>query len=235
MKEDKFNPLKNLSKVEKTKCREIIIALVLATDLKLHFDIVAEFKNEIAAIGLEDESGKSGNSEEEEAMNLMAMKMAIKCSDIGHPTKIAPLHLKWSKLIMREFYTQGDEERKRKQSISPLCDRKDKHSVPGSQKGFINFLVQPVYSLWTQYLTKHVNANENSVKIFAENMKNNLAHWESWADEPGFDALKTTQIESDYDDLLKLEEKRYDSSSTASSVSTRNMTSSFSESRDTNR
>jgi len=170
MQQEKLDPLKNLPKQEKAKCREICIALVLATDLKLHFDIVASFKNEVVAMGLSKTDTKA-TPEEEEQMNLMAMKMAIKCSDIGHPTKSPPLHLKWSRLIMREFFAQGDEERRRKFSISPLCDRKDVNSIPGSQKGFINFLVQPVYTIWTEYLTNHVDSDAGAIKIFAINMK----------------------------------------------------------------
>ena len=72
---------------------------------------------------------------------------------------------------MREFFAQGDEERRRKFSISPLCDRKDVNSIPGSQKGFINFLVQPVYTIWTEYLTNHVDSDAGAIKIFAINMK----------------------------------------------------------------
>ena len=198
MQQDKLNPLKKLHQVEKNKCREICIALVLATDLKLHFDMVADFKNEVAAIGLSSDGTLKSTEKEEEQMNLMSMKIVIKCSDIGHPTKPLPIHLKWSRLIMQEFYAQGDEERSRDfQTISPLCDRNDNGSIPKSQKGFINFLVQPLYSIWSEYLKVHVNAPDAAVDVFSENIAANLAFWSRLQSKGDiFNADKVTSIES---------------------------------------
>lgn len=153
MKQEKLNPLKNLNKLDTAKVRELAITLVLATDLKHHFDIVADFKSELASLSISNSSAVGTDekkhtttiintlnqrNDDDEQMGMLAMKFCIKVSDIGHPTKSKPIHLAWSRLIMREFYAQGDEEKKRNfSSITPLCDREDSKTIPQSQKGFI--------------------------------------------------------------------------------------------------
>ena len=48
--------------------------------------------------------------DQSEARNS-TMKMIIKFSDIANPAKDYNAHSKWSKLVIQEFYSQGDLER----------------------------------------------------------------------------------------------------------------------------
>ena len=79
--------------------RTVVVKLVLATDLAAHFGFVEKLK-------LRGEGGAASNVD-----NIVAMKIAIKISDIGHCAKELQLHLKWSEAITEEFYRQGDLER----------------------------------------------------------------------------------------------------------------------------
>merc|ERR1712228_687021 len=50
----------------------------------------------------------------------------------------------WTHRCLREFFSQGDEEKRRGLPVSPMCDRSTTN-VPGSQIGFIQFIVQPTF------------------------------------------------------------------------------------------
>ncbi|GMH53398.1 hypothetical protein TrRE_jg9932, partial [Triparma retinervis] len=203
LENDKMNFLKNLDVGDKSKVREHVIGLVLATDLKHHFESVAEFRTELAARQVargaeDDEDGGARHF-------FMAMKICLKCCDIGHPTKAKAIHLKWSRLIMKEFYSQGDEEKARGLGISPLCDRDDVDSIPKSQNGFINFLVKPLFSVFVEYLVVEVggdslNFDVSTTRVFEDNMGENSRMWSNFEK-----AVGTPQMGFRYDELTDLE------------------------------
>lgn len=103
MKEEN-NILSNLVGKDYSSLRKIIVELVLATDLGMHFDFLGQFKSSVGAQSIDKGNDKS---------RLMIMKMALKCGDLGHSAKSLILHEKWTLRITEEFYRQGDEERKR--------------------------------------------------------------------------------------------------------------------------
>ena len=53
----------------------------------------------------------------------MVLQIALKCADIGHAAKEWDLHNEWSNRICKEFFNQGDNERKRGMPISVGMDR----------------------------------------------------------------------------------------------------------------
>lgn len=76
--------------------REIIVAIVLATDLAQHFTLNSKFKGKIAAtVSLENEEDRH-----------LILKMAIKCGDLGNPTKPFEIAKKWTGYVMEEFFRQ---------------------------------------------------------------------------------------------------------------------------------
>ena len=66
--------------------------------------------------------------------------------DIAHPAKPWSIEIKWSNLIYKEFFNQGDTEKSLGLPISFLCDR-DTTSIPKSQVGFIKNIIMPSFSL----------------------------------------------------------------------------------------
>uniref|UniRef100_A0A6I8P3G4 Phosphodiesterase n=1 Tax=Ornithorhynchus anatinus TaxID=9258 RepID=A0A6I8P3G4_ORNAN len=77
-----------------------------------------------------------------------AMSLILHAADISHPAKSWDLHHKWTMALMEEFFLQGDKEAELGLPFSPLCDRKST-MVAQSQIGFIDFIVEPTFSLLT--------------------------------------------------------------------------------------
>ncbi|CAG7834872.1 unnamed protein product [Allacma fusca] len=134
---DNCNFLKYLDKAEFKRFRYLVIEAILATDLKRHFEILAEFN---AKANEDDSPGIDWN---QEADRLLVMEMCIKLADINGPCKYHDIHVRWTTRIAEEFYEQGDEEERLGLPISPYMDRKHPQ-LAKLQESFINHLVAPL-------------------------------------------------------------------------------------------
>ncbi|KAG8197606.1 hypothetical protein JTE90_001538 [Oedothorax gibbosus] len=137
LSDNRYNWLRHLDEAEFKRFRFLVIELILATDLKRHFDIVTEFNAKM----VDDESPFVDWSNE--ADRLLVMQMAIKLSDINGPCKCRQLHMQWTHRIADEFYEQGDEERSMGLPISRFMDR-DNPQLAKLQESFIGHLVAPL-------------------------------------------------------------------------------------------
>ncbi|NXA49315.1 PDE3B phosphodiesterase, partial [Nothocercus julius] len=132
-----YNFLSNLDHVEFKRFRFLVIEAILATDLKKHFDFLAEFNakaNDINSHGIEWSS---------ENDRLLVCQICIKLADINGPAKARELHLSWTEGIVREFYEQGDEEASLGLPISPFMDRSSPQ-LAKLQESFITHIVGPL-------------------------------------------------------------------------------------------
>jgi hypothetical protein len=154
----------NLSSAEFNQVRSLIVDLVLATDLRYHFDIVNQYKAARGEIELMDAKATA-------AYNTLSLKMALKAADIGHTAKPLEQHKEWSAKITEEFYAQGDKERDRNLPISPFMDR-ESANLPKSQIGFVDFVAAPMYAELTEALP-------NSKTPCMECLQENRAYWKS--------------------------------------------------------
>ncbi|MBN3301646.1 PDE3A phosphodiesterase, partial [Amia calva] len=100
MSRPEYNFLVNLDHVEFKRFRFLVIEAILATDLKKHFDFLAEFNAKV-----NDEVG-SGIDWSNENDRLLVCQMCIKLADINGPAKCKELHLRWTEGIVNEFYEQ---------------------------------------------------------------------------------------------------------------------------------
>lgn len=132
-----YNFLCHLDKAEFKRFRFLVIEAILATDLKRHFEILAEFN---AKANDDDAPGIDWNSETD---RLLAMEMCIKLADINGPCKRHDIHVQWTARIADEFYEQGDEEASLGLQISPFMDRCNPQ-LAKLQESFINHLVAPL-------------------------------------------------------------------------------------------
>ncbi|XP_071499528.1 dual specificity calcium/calmodulin-dependent 3',5'-cyclic nucleotide phosphodiesterase 1A-like [Diadema antillarum] len=128
MRDDERNILANLSREEYTDLRNMVIDMVLATDMSFHFQQIKQMKSMISVTEALDKP--------------KVMALALHCADISHPSKEWRFHYKWTTLLIREFFRQGDREREMGLPISPLCDR-NSTLLAESQIGFIDFIVDP--------------------------------------------------------------------------------------------
>uniref|UniRef100_H3CVG5 Phosphodiesterase n=1 Tax=Tetraodon nigroviridis TaxID=99883 RepID=H3CVG5_TETNG len=132
-----FNFLVNLDHVEFKRFRFLVIEAILATDLKKHFDFLAEFNSKV------NDVNSPGIDWTNENDRLLVCQVCIKLADINGPAKIRDLHLQWTEGIVNEFYEQGDEEAKLGLPVSPFMDRSSPQ-LAKLQESFITHIVGPL-------------------------------------------------------------------------------------------
>ncbi|XP_030237423.1 cGMP-inhibited 3',5'-cyclic phosphodiesterase A [Gadus morhua] len=141
MSRPEFNFLNNLEHGEFKRFRFLVIEAILATDLKKHFDFLAEFN---AKVGEEGVSCIDWTNEND---RLLVCQMCIKLADINGPLKCKELHLQWTDGIVNEFYQQGDQEASLGLPISPFMDR-SAPKLAELQESFITHIVGPLCSAY---------------------------------------------------------------------------------------
>ncbi|XP_017334367.1 cGMP-inhibited 3',5'-cyclic phosphodiesterase 3B isoform X1 [Ictalurus punctatus] len=137
LSQPEFNFLSNLDHVEFKRFRFLVIEAILATDLKKHFDFLAEFNSKVTDV---NSPGIDWTSEND---RLLVCQVCIKLADINGPAKERRLHLKWTEGIVNEFYEQGDEEARLGLPISPFMDR-SAPQLAKLQESFITHIVGPL-------------------------------------------------------------------------------------------
>ncbi|XP_068103100.1 dual specificity calcium/calmodulin-dependent 3',5'-cyclic nucleotide phosphodiesterase 1A isoform X2 [Hyperolius riggenbachi] len=163
MQEDDMNILANLSKDDWRDLRSLVIEMVLSTDMSAHFQQIKTMRNTLQQPEGIDKS--------------KAMSLILHAADISHPAKIWDMHQKWTDLLMEEFFRQGDKEAELGLPFSPLCDRKST-LVAQSQIGFIDFIVEPTFTLLTDSTERIViplieEAGKSDLPIFEKSSLNN--------------------------------------------------------------
>ncbi|XP_040019103.1 cGMP-inhibited 3',5'-cyclic phosphodiesterase 3A isoform X4 [Gasterosteus aculeatus] len=137
MSRPEYNFLVNLNHGEFKRFRFLVIEAILATDLKKHFDFLAEFN---AKVGDDPSTGIDWSNEND---RLLVCQMCIKLADINGPLKCKDLHLQWTEGIVNEFYEQGDEESSLGLPISPFMNRAAPQ-LAKLQESFIAHIVGPL-------------------------------------------------------------------------------------------
>ncbi|XP_023068136.1 calcium/calmodulin-dependent 3',5'-cyclic nucleotide phosphodiesterase 1A isoform X1 [Piliocolobus tephrosceles] len=141
MQEEEMNILVNLSKDDWRDLRNLVIEMVLSTDMSGHFQQIKNIRS---------------NLQQPEGIDrAKTMSLILHAADISHPAKSWKLHYRWTMALMEEFFLQGDKEAELGLPFSPLCDRKST-MVAQSQIGFIDFIVEPTFSLLTDSTEKIV-------------------------------------------------------------------------------
>uniref|UniRef100_A0A671S833 Phosphodiesterase n=1 Tax=Sinocyclocheilus anshuiensis TaxID=1608454 RepID=A0A671S833_9TELE len=137
LSQPEFNFLCSLDHVEFKRFRFLVIEAILATDLKKHFDFLAEFNSKV------NDVNSPGIDWTNENDRLLVCQVCIKLADINGPAKERSLHLKWTEGIVNEFYEQGDEEATLGLPISPFMDR-SAPQLAKLQESFITHIVGPL-------------------------------------------------------------------------------------------
>ena len=94
----------------------------------------------------------------------------LHCADISNPGKDWEKCERWAVLVMNEFFSQGDLQKKLGLKPSMNCDR-SVVSVPGCQVGFGKFVIRDLYVLLQEilhdgggYLLDNFNSNQEKWK-----------------------------------------------------------------------
>ena len=154
---NEYNIFQDLDNETYKQFRKEMISCVLATDMIFHNDILQFLKN--------SKKNESSNlievlKDKNEYQNFM--NVLIHSADISNPTKPFDIYFQWAELVMKEFYDQGDKEKKI--NIPCSCDR-NKVTIYQSQLGFINYIEIP-------YFTVFINVFEN-LKFYMDNLNSN--------------------------------------------------------------
>eukprot|EP00808_Paulinella_micropora_P008644 g53425.t1 len=151
---------------DKRRARKQIVEMVLHTDMKHHFGMLASIQSKIAAEKAIVDATKKGtelppprdstkpqqkktqmfaNSNSEDM--LLLLKVILHVADLGNPAKPETIMTIWTARITEEFFRQGDAERKLGMPISAMMDR-TKPNIPNSQVGFIDVIVAPLFKTY---------------------------------------------------------------------------------------
>ena len=151
--------------------RETMVSMILATDMKVHFEHLGRLKTRIA-------TDAYATVERKDVLFLLGQ--ALHAADISNPAKPRFLQLQWTERVMAEFFLQGDKEKALGISVSAFMDR-DKPTVAQCQMGFISVLVKPLYAEWRKLLG---DGMQPSVDALADNLHawetegtNLCGHW----------------------------------------------------------
>lgn len=178
----------------RTEARETIIQMILATDMKLHFEVLSHFQNQVVQSAAPEktmdhmgawwldlfphEKDSSFSSSSSFGGGLTAypidyrrtiLKTALHVSDVSNPARPQNITMQWASLVQEEFFIQGDLERAASLPISMFMDR-NRPAFPKMQVGFIEFIVKPLMEAYWGWM--------KPFKAIAEpHLLGNLDYW----------------------------------------------------------
>jgi hypothetical protein len=153
--------------------RKEMISCVLATDMTFH-NFYVDFMKE--QININNGNNKNSNNEKENKYYQNYMNLLIHAADISNPTKPFDIYFKWAKLVVNEFYEQGDKEKEL--GLACSCDR-NITDIYKSQLGFINYIEIPFFTFFADLFKKlkfyfdALNDNKNKLIEMQQNENNN--------------------------------------------------------------
>ena len=119
---------------------------------------------------------------------MLVLKVAIKCADIGHLASTGATHRKWVSCLEEEMFRQGDKEKTMGLPISPLMDRR-KAGVTKSQTGFFNVVAIPLYEAFAEVFSEAKEVRDNLMVNYRMWEKEEKAHAAALAAEAGCEAI----------------------------------------------
>ena len=146
--------------------RRIITGAILGTDMTKHFNHIADFESRLAAekqLEADPDAMEEAGPEQRLDKRIM-IEMALHCADISNPAKDLTIYRKWVVVVMDEFYAQGDKERDLGMPISPMFDRNNS-SVKKTQVGFIQFIIEPIYRVWGDFIPELAETFAKNLEI----------------------------------------------------------------------
>jgi cAMP-specific phosphodiesterase 4 len=75
---------------------------------------------------------------------LFLLEIVLHCADISNPVKSFKICERWARMVLEEFFQQGEREMDEGLEVSPMMDR-EKVNLNTMQINFIDFVVAPLY------------------------------------------------------------------------------------------
>jgi transcriptional regulator with GAF, ATPase, and Fis domain len=143
-------------------CWQIIIDLILATDMAKHHSTLqaANQRLDEGPLDLHNDNNK-----------IMVMQLFLKCGDISNVSRPFEFADKWCDVLCDEFFRQGDlEKTSGMEYTSPLNDRAHLDK-PKSQIGFYTFVCLPLFQTVARAFPE--------LQVNVDQINSNLAVWKS--------------------------------------------------------
>jgi hypothetical protein len=135
MKNSNFNIFKDMDITRRKILRDLIVDIVLATDMGRHTKICNKFKSRV-------EKGVDWKSK---ADIMLVLQLTLKVADVNNLSRPTYLYLRWTERIIEEFYAQGDKEKLYTIPVTPMMDRLTAN-LGKCQTAFANFVVVPMFT-----------------------------------------------------------------------------------------
>ena len=176
LEEPELDFLGHLPQRIRSEIRQLVIALVLATDMSRHFALLGAFqaaenitqgsiapqmsKPILDFVGMRVGSATAGlkkNSPSSRKFSparkhvrndTLSLQIAIKCADLGHNCEKRSVHKQWVARVQEEFWQQGDLERAKGLQVPQMNDR-SLHSPAteaNSQVAFQELFCTPLFN-----------------------------------------------------------------------------------------
>jgi len=170
MAQEEFNFMKDCDLESFLKFRALVIEMVLATDMKSHFEILDSFRR--------FQKAKSEGSTSQDSCSEMrtVFPLAMKIADLIHCARPLEVHHRWVDLITEEFFIQGDLEKDKSMKVSPGMDRSQ---TPGplQQVGFTEIFVLPLFKTWRDYGENFGSQQGRTELIYYNGVEKNYQYW----------------------------------------------------------
>ena len=131
-----------LSEAQYWNVRQIIIKMILSSDISNHFELIMALKGRMSTKKFPEDTSED---------KQMILNMCLFASDHCHPCKDGIMYFKWMSMEMEEYFQQGDVEKKMGYTISPFYDRSNCNPFI-YQLGYMDVVVTPLMTTWTDFL-----------------------------------------------------------------------------------
>lgn len=130
---------------EYRQLRRLVVDLVLATDMSEHGHTLQKFKEVVSSNSDAMQGSGVGCVPASSEGAVTILKLALKCSDLGHLCLDWGSHMRWVQRLEDEFFAQGDMEKMSGMPEASFLMDREKKGVSDSQVGFFDFMVLPLF------------------------------------------------------------------------------------------
>jgi len=197
------NIFANLTRKQYQAVRQMMIQMILATDMTCHKSMLKTFNKLLGSAAAQASIAQDGpqaevskNELQERRRNLL--NVFLHASDISNPCKPWDLCLEWSNRITTEFFNQGDREKAEGLPVSSNNDRKlgDQANI---SLNFIDFIVGPMFVSIRRLLPRVdvclAQLQKNRARWFERLRKSTKYHEDSWtARNKSFESIISSAV-----------------------------------------
>mmetsp|Transcript_50491 Transcript_50491/g.133011 ORF Transcript_50491/g.133011 Transcript_50491/m.133011 type:complete len:457 (+) Transcript_50491:44-1414(+) len=155
------NFMADLADADYFTVRKTMISVILATDMKVHFDMVSQ---------LQALASQAMNPEDEKSFDLV-QRVLVHAADLSNP--VLPTHRArdWAYRAVLEFHTQAELEKSEGLPFAPFMEPHPDNTLELAklQTGFISFVVKPYWTAVAELLPR--------LRHRVDQLEVNLQYW----------------------------------------------------------